>query len=260
MRLTFSRTNALVISALFATTLGLSLNGNYYIDDSCSIVGGQSSNALVLADAISTMQYNIEHKVLVDLQQGVASQHGFTAFFKTNDNKDAVTSLYQKIALGDGFMDRCTIVPYENITFTCPEVTEYSADGPDGCARNIRISAFYRTELPYLVNICPTFYRLPKTADPRRCPSVRKNKMTETGLSFTQVGTLVHELGHIYGADPAPDLPCSVTTDENAIVNASDVLEVYRAQACAELPANRQILNAQNFALYYSGRSSATVS
>ena len=255
MRLSIPGKRLIILSTVLAKVLGIFQEGNYVIDDSCSFVDGQNSKGWILANAISMMRYNIQHKILVDVQQGMASSHGYTAFFKTNDNKDTVTAMYTKILEGAGFMHRCAIAPYENITFTCPEVTEYNPNGPDGCGLKTHISAVYRSELPYLVELCPVFFYLPKTADPRRCPSVRKNKMTETALSFTQVGTLVHEWAHIYGADPAPDLPCTVTTDENAVVNASDVLDVYRAQACAELPANRQILNAQNYALYYSGKS-----
>ena len=239
----------LTFSFWVSKVFGIFRVGGYILDDSCSFVGGLNSQATILEGAILTMRFSIRSKVLIDVKKGTASEHGYTAFFKTDDNKEKVTSVYRKLLAGGGFQDRCEITPSENITFSCPEVSAYDPNA-FSCARTPHMKAFVRSDRSWNVQICPSWFSLPKIATAALCPAVVENKMTETQLGITQVGVLIHEISHLYGADAFLTESC---TDLMNLSSFSDANETYNAQACAELPADQQVLNANNYALYAGG-------
>ena len=74
--------------------------------------------------------------------------------------------------------------------------------------------------------------------------------MARCGLAATQLGLLVHELAHVYGAMPFEDVECGVLMEEGSVLENT---EVYEAQECAELGAEVQVKHAQNYAFFASG-------
>ena len=77
--------------------------------------------------------------------------------------------------------------------------------------------------------------------------------MAKSGLAATQLGLLVHELAHVYGAMPWEDVECGVLMEEGSVLENT---ELYEAQECAELGAEVQVKHAQNYALFASGEFS----
>ena len=250
MWLTNSPRHVVIFCAFFILrVLGIYHVDGYIIDDSCNLVGGLKSKAVILEGAILSMRYGIQSKVLVDAQQGTASRHGYTALFKTDDSKEQVISVYRKILAGGAFYHKCQVAPYMNVTFSCPNVHQY--DPSNACAKSPSIRAALRSDRAWNLRICPSWFERPKKATAKFCPSLKNNIMTETHLADTQVGILTHELSHVYGAVPSPTKPCTDLMDQDNVVVAN---ETYGMQQCAELPADQQLHNAQNLALYASGR------
>ena len=70
-------------------------------------------------------------------------------------------------------------------------------------------------------------------------------------LWINQVGVLVHELAHLYGAFFWEEMSCTDRMDPDSMFYAE---EEYRLQQCAELPADKQLLSAQNYAFYAACR------
>ena len=96
------------------------------------------------------------------------------------------------------------------------------------------IAAFEETEESKNIFICPSFWRLPLF--PRvdtDCPLLRNNKMGNTpNLCANQMSAIIHELAHAHG------------------VLEQEEIEYYYDQDAADLHPDKQLENAQNFALY----------
>ena len=241
----FARFAALFVTFQVASSLFDA--GNYAIDDSCNTYIDNHSKLSVLTAAITLMQLRIENKALPDAQQGVASKHGYAAFFKTDENKAKVVEMYRKIAAGGSFQTKCFVAPFSRIIFRCAEIS----NAMPGCPEDGRFFAFSTSLEPNVIDICPNFFRYRRSVSRTDCPSVRRNKMTQTHLGYTQISILVHELAHLYGADEMMEYSCNVRMDERTVIFSN---ETYGLQASAELAADKQVINAQNYAIYADGK------
>ena len=241
----------LVLCQFLTTVNGLLQIAGYAIDDSCSFSVGAGTARTVLVDAIVSMQKLLITKIVPDGRQGTASQHGYSAFFKANRNRHQVLSLYERMVRGDQITNRC-LVSSSQIIFQCvSQVPSVAADD-----RNARLcaqywsgtTAFYTSDRPNIIVICPHFLRMRMLPQSKDCPFIRRNKMAGSlRLAENQVGVLIHKLAHLYGANPVQNMPCTDMMDPDIIIFPD---EVYGMQQSAELPAEQQLTNAQNFALY----------
>ena len=100
-------------------------------------------------------------------------------------------------------------------------------------------TAAYQTFGNSAIYLFPPFWDLPREPDERFCPQVRNNKVAvnDQTLGLHQWGTLVHELADKY-LHPAYE---------------EGMVEYYDVQDCIDLPAGRQVVNAENYSLFASG-------
>jgi len=135
--------------------------------------------------------------------------HGYSAFFKTTENIQNITAIYQNMAAGS-LVSKIHESPGRNInplnlawpSLVCiqegdPATAEYYAagtTGPLGGRLIAGIAAQY-------VMLCPNFWVLPEEPEISRCPRVRRNTLTpnDDALVLNQQTQLVHELTHLYG-------------------------------------------------------------
>ena len=252
----------LFLHSITSTHASLDVDG-YVIDDSCpfSDANAIDPKGLVVARALGEIGAYIHVNILADVETGTSSERGFSAFFKTNANKDQVAKIFRSMTRGDVFTHRC--LPGQTLRPTIHCVDADAVDSPDAkrCAdkfldRRITVDtgAFILDETPNVLHLCPMFFELPPRPHSGTCPTVRHNHMTHTTLADNQLAYLVHEIAHFYGATPYEYQleSCDLLMNENVDVNAT---EVYDVQGCAELDQDKQVVNAQNYALYFSGKS-----
>ena len=244
---------ALIIILCLRLTLvvhaSLHVNG-YLIDDSCAI-DGPNPRAFELSRTLSEMQADLMINVIPDAQLGTASERGFTAFFKTDDNKDRVIKAFDQVYDGEVFSNKC-FVASPQVTFHCVD-----PDAPDSvdarrCNRVGGPVAYFDATASNILKLCPRFFTLPVRPEIRFCPSVRRNEMTNTELASTQISFLIRELVQMYNQVPAPNRPCTDIMDPEFLVDNHEDDEV---QQVAEFPAEQQVKNSYNYVLYASCKS-----
>ena len=213
-------------------------SGNYAIQN-CEKIG-RSTEILQL---VPQLQQAL-HLVLLDLEHGTASRHGFRAFLKSNANVPVVREVFQAIANGS---DVKTYKPM--IECLSPEglTPEQLAVYRMLCATRPGFEAVSAGALPIhgLVCLCPYFWTHAAFPEVDDCPTVsgrrgqRRFVDDDGGFGETQFAVLVHELVHLY----------------NPIDGGLEYAEVYSAQECVELDARQSVRNAENWALYAAGES-----
>lgn len=251
-------TTCILLPALFSHRVHSIIEvGGYHIADSCThyTVNGQTMATSVYF-AIQRLQDLIRTKVIHDID-AKPTTNGYKAFFKTESNKPIVKDLLTRVANGDTFLDRCLVAP-TSITIDCvaPYVLEGQADRYfDLCNHGSGgMVAFFMSDFPNIMRMCPQYFALPPRAKLRDCPSVRRNKMAKApDLILHQIGVLIHELAHKYGAsgeDEESAFACKEITEPDEEVMIAE--ETFAIQDCVQLEAQKQIKNAQNYAYYVS--------
>ena len=224
--------------------------GNYAIDDSCLYTtGGPTSAGEQLSNVLTSIRFSITNKILPNVALGTQSHNGFSAFFKTNNNKGAVQALFQRIL--DGNFGPAGTQP----TFKC--ISPYAH--PDeyhggGCFHQGLIAYVDPINFPNAVVVCPSFFYQASIPLSTMCPSVKDNVMGPSGthpLAGNQFSIIVHELGHLLLKGYVAETLRSSQETEPA--------EVYEVQECATLDASAQVINVQNYAFYGAGEFSSTL-
>ena len=177
--------------------------------------------------------------VLNDLKQGTNSNRGYKAFFKTNDNLEAVRNVFQNMIDGPDVLSAPGGNLSQNAQWTPP--TFICAN--DGQNDTIRLyerckgnphPVMYVEKNSGFVTICPIFWQLPRIPHKESCPKVARNQFTTNGwlLASNQYAITVHELVHLF--------------------NRHDVMksEVYDLRDAFDLNATRSLENAQTFGYY----------
>ena len=191
------------------------------------------SHASYLQALISDMKSELQ-AVLTDLDRGTSSP-AYRAFFKTNNNLDAVRQVFRDIINGSSFPS----VGARNLTIVSPPLLVCAdANQPflhhfrDACEDSVMYVGFPAK----VVAVCPYFWTVPRVARRSACPWVEDGRlMTEPwNLRTTQFAVLVHELVHIYNRFDGRE-------------------EVYDMEDLVGLSAKRSLENAQNFATYAAG-------
>lgn len=209
-------------------------SGNYLIVYCNANTPG--SHAAYLQSLIPYMQSSLQ-AVLRDLDRGTASP-AYKAFFKTNNNLDAVRQVFTDIINGPDVLS----VSIGNAThWSPPTLVCADADEPflthllDNCNTPSR-PVMNILQPAKIVSICPIFWTLPRIARKAACPWVANGEiLTEPwNLRTTQYAVLVHEMVHVYNRFDSRE-------------------EVYDLQGVIGLNATRSLENAQNFATYAAG-------
>lgn len=194
------------------------------------------SHTAYLQTLIPYMQSNL-HAVLNDLDRGIASP-AYSAFFKTNNNLDAVRQVFTDIINGSPVLsvDPQNVTRWSPPTLVCADADQPSLHHLLGNCNTPGRPVMNVLQPARIASICPIFWTLPRIARHAACPFVVDgNLLTEPwNLRTTHYAVLVHELVHIY----------------NRFDNRN---EVYDLQDVVDLNALRSLENAQNFASYAAG-------
>ena len=208
--------------------------------------GTQASYLRAFLPAFQSTVQNL----LQDLAQGTASQHGYSAFFKSNAALNTTTQIYQDMANGKEVLGG----PWDSQSQSFTEPPEWSPplivcanpgedateDGQEMCdAPGSTTNVAVVPKNQGTVYLCPNFFRLPRVARRAACPVVDpvSNQFVGDGfnLAFSQYGVLVHEMYHLYNT-------------ENTLTS-----EIYDIQGAVDLTEEASVMNAQNYALYAAG-------
>ncbi|KAL8785272.1 MAG: hypothetical protein Q9213_003476 [Squamulea squamosa] len=189
-------------------------------------------------------------ELIADAQLGMASPHGYAAFFKSNRNIRKVTAMYQTILDGDplivnkGRGDHLGSRTASPRFFCVNEGNDKLKTLVDACKG--------RPEAPILVSpgieiliVCPKFWSIPQFLDPAlaafHCPQMINGKFKDGDMSLllsTTYAYLVQQLARAYdrGMDPQ-DMQKPTAS----------------MQAAVELDARESLQSAVNFGYYAGG-------
>lgn len=230
-------------------------SGNYQIGYcNANVPGFNIPQAAYLQALLPTVWSHLQ-ELLQDITLGTSSTHGYTAFFKTNSNLEAVRQVFQDIADGSPILTGTWDKNIANFTgpvrSTKPVIVCVNPGEPDtinqqqNCYQSGNaISVAHVGRHSGAVSLCSHFFDLPRTARRVACPLFDPviNRFVGHGIDFTrtQYAILVHELVHIY------NIPEGMPE------------EVYDIQGAVNLDAVASFENAQNFAYYAAGMLPST--
>ena len=225
--------------------LTVTYSGSYRILQ-CGSSEQAGSQASILQDLLPKVWTHLQ-AVITDVQLGTSSTHGFTAFFKTNDNKAAVQARFQKLIDGPPIVltpqrAQLTHRPTAPPTFICANQGDTYSEKIYNqlCEPNMHIPAGQRPDTEVMV-LCPLFWRMRQDGwiEPLSgfCPRLINNALLPNSgaLTFNLMSVIVHELIHVYGAQQPPG-----------------GRETYTIQNAVELNATESMKNAANFAFYFA--------
>ncbi len=207
--------------------------------------------AAQLKDLITQVRLNIR-LVILEAQKGVASQFGFRAFFKTNDNISRVIEIFKKIANGDKIKHHkanqrkswhtswkghpvigCAFTPKDKVN---PEVYQMCQSPPRYAYQPIGSKWTF---------LCPSFWNAMEAPSFSQCPDIHANgslaNPADLQLHMSQQAIFVHEMVHMY----------------LGLHIQSEIVEHYTLSAVMELSAEEAVENASNYGYFYSGKSDA---
>lgn len=193
--------------------------------------------------------------LLQDITLGTSSPHGYGAFFKTNDNLEAVRQVFQDIADGPDILTGAWNKTTETFTgpahWTPPLIVCVKPGDLDTLAGQEACNSGGRYTTTVggvpknsgIVYLWPIFFYLPMVAQKAACPGVNPNanKFVGSGLDLgrSQYAVLVHELVHVYHT-----------------MGIGEGMERYGIQETVELSAEKSLANPMNFAFYAAGMCS----
>ena len=203
------------------------------------IVNCDSSERVILYKYIDYVRAYANHTVR-DAQKGIKSTHGFWALFKSDDNRQFVTDVFESIANGAPTYPSAANGEYRP-TLLC--ASEHSPDIPETVHQNCAwgpTANYVSTDHSNVIIVCPEWWEQRREA-PLQCPHVLRNgKMMPPGMNLAdhKIGILIHELAHVYVGLRAPE----------------DFPERYRLEECVNLSKEESIENASSYAFYASCR------
>ena len=193
------------------------------------------SHVTYLQALIPYMQ-SLLQDVLTDLDRGTASP-AYRAFFKTNNNLDAVRQVFTDMINGANVLAvdlKNNVTRWSPPTLVCADNDQaFLTHLMESCTTLPR-SVMYVMQPAKIVAVCPVFWTLPRIVRRPACPRVARDGrlLTEPfNLRTTQFAVLVHELAHVYNRFDRRE-------------------EVYDLMDLVDLSAETSLENAQNFASY----------
>ena len=243
----------LSVIIFWGALVGARQAGPYIIDESCyQLTRGDTTYGALLEQDLRDLRSNLKDKVRLDLADNVHGSSAFRAFFKLHESAEFVRRTFERIHLGpklvwDEYHEPSPIeivcLPSKN-----PEDEPYR----QACLDSPLSAMLYNMVYPPKIWTCPRAFVdwVPAAPQHASCPVLDKSgrmKFPRDGLagpegilplSANRQTTLLHELAHFYN-----EFGINIPYDE-----------IYDAQACAELPEGRQLMNMNNYALYYAGK------
>ena len=203
-----------------------------------------NSNASYLQELLPQIYSNVQ-AVIADARLGTASQRGYGAFFKTDENVDEVIRVFQNIAAGTDVMIEA--VPGRGLpgllaarpTLVCIHDVPETASIYRDCIHTYPDAPLVYWEDSDLIALCPKFWDEKQKPTSRiDCPQLRGSGLSPNNmdLSVNQEAMIVHELVHMYQ---------NVTQYPEEKMNIQDAVNLNAAASLA---------NANNYALYYAGQ------
>ena len=177
--------------------------------------------------------------VLQDLQYGIASRHGYRAFFKSDVHLPVLETVFKNMAAGRNVHQRHPVIdclnphgetPTQSSAYSrmCEQRQEH---------RPVRAEAWRSG----FVTLCPDFWTFPAfPTSPDACPSVAgsrwRRQFAEDGsrLTDTQFSILIDAFVHLY----------------NPLDRESDEDTASTAQECVALDTEKSIRNEGNWVFY----------
>lgn len=257
--------NAMVFLCLFSNTwqilaqVDMSIVGSgHYQIIKCN-AGQTDSMALKLQTLLPEIWNNLK-AVIADATAGTSSNHGFSAFFKANDNIQTVQNVYQNMAAGNPVSVNANAVSkgrnINPLNLAWPGLVCVQKGDPSTlehylvCTTGDLAGRLVAGIAGQYVMLCPAFWTLPESPYIDNCPRVRRNTLTpnDESLVLNQQSALVHELAHLYGVEGGGQTLGGDWQEGN--------YEPYLLQDCVDLSATDSANNAQNYAYYYAGQFS----
>ena len=243
-----------------SVALDMARSGNYLILQ-CG-AGLPNSKAAHLQILLQETYASLQ-AAIADARLGTSSKHGFSSFFKTNDNQAAVIALFQDIAAGSNFIKPSQDSSNGQPSSTPPTLVCVDQGDPETAhlwrayCNHSSVVAIHR---PFtgVVALCPSFWSLNTDPGKGDCPAVigsRRSRRFDPNsgrLVHNQYAALIHDLTHVYV--PATETVADVTTGDGASLQDNISREPYRIQDVVELNATQSVLSAANYAYYAAGR------
>lgn len=201
--------------------------------------------------------------VLADAAKGTSSTHGYSAFFKTNDNLQTVQTAYQNMAAGKAVSVTASSTSQGRninpLNLARPSIVCLQEGDPStaeqylACTTGPLAGHLLAGTAAQFVMLCPNFFVIPEEPNVGACPRLRRNTMTpnDDSLVLNQQTQLVHELAHVYGIGGG--------VDGRGRNWRQGEYEPYLLQEVIDLNASDSVNNAQNFAFYYAGKFSSSI-
>ena len=181
--------------------------------------------------------------VVSSAKLGIAGSPAYQTFFKSDRNLEWVTEIFDKITTGA----KAEVLNHFGMTEIYPPTilcTDLENPATKNLAWRCQQHGWYimQTSNSHRVVLCPRFWELGRAPTPKSsyCPLVVDNRFSPDNnrLIQNQYGLLVHALVNIY----------------NQFSNeSSSPKEVFKIQECADLSADRTIMNTNNYAFFASG-------
>ena len=188
--------------------------------------------------------------VIREAKKGVASQFGFGAFFKTDDNIPRVVEMFEQIANGDKIKhlksnQRSSWLrfgkgyPIVGCAFAGED--EINSKAYQACQDPPRYA--YQPLGSAWIYLCPNFWKVSKRPSDLYCPGIRDDgslaEPDNLNLHMSQEAIFVHEVVHTYLGLPFQ----------------SEIVERYTIGDVTELSGEQAVDNASNYGYFYSGES-----
>ena len=167
--------------------------------------GIANSNAAMLQELLPQVWQNLQ-AARTDAQLGTTSVHGFTSFFKSNDNKATVNAIFGDISAGSevvlnpdeavraGKQTSSPILVCLNAEDSLTQgLYHYMCTNENGYG----IGHWQNSEL---IALCPKFFKLTAAPTANLCPSVLHNSLVPNDhrLLVNQYALFVYQLAHLY--------------------------------------------------------------
>lgn len=206
--------------------------------------GEPNSEASYLQSLLRQINIHLRD-VIADAELGTASNKGYSAFFKSNENVHEVMRVYKAMAAEED-----VIVPSlwnastpgtkpARPTFVCVDDTPDDGGMYRQCVNEDSHVPMVAMSETGTIALCPLFWDEDRVPLPRTdCPRLSGNTVSPNirALSQNQEAMIVYKLAELYGkVNKAPDVAMKI-------------------QDAVDLDAEDSIANPYNFALYYAGQ------
>ena len=211
----------------------ITTSGNYALYK-CG-AGKPGSHAAQLSALLLQIWSNLQGVISELKTNGMNSQYGASAFFKSSSNLVKVQNLYQSIADGQ-LISVPSIGPQSPIILCADSGT--NTGWFEFCEAHPGMAGWQKTGNNALI-LCPPFWSLINDAPTQAfCPTTSGGVVSpsDATLQFSKQGALIHEMSHLYLVENAFQ-PEKYNINDNIALSAAD-----------------SVNSPSNYAFFYSGK------